>query len=231
MPEKRLPVWETYSRQIANMRQQGYTLQEISDTVGVTRERIRQILWKHYRGIEPLLVPEQKVARIIGCSTFTLQKLRKSGVINPRHSNYFYLYSRDDIEKATLVLQRSCPHCGKTLPMKHLGKHCSECKAESRRYNYPFLSDDARRRANERSKIWQKEHPKQSKVIVNRATKKYSAKWKREHYAKTEYVVVRGKLMPIGSVFYAIGFANGYLMLENGAKISIRHVTKVKEGV
>lgn len=42
------PVWEIYNGQIKELRNQGLTLQAIGNQVGVTRERIRQILNEHY---------------------------------------------------------------------------------------------------------------------------------------------------------------------------------------
>ena len=47
------------------MRQSGYTLQEIGDYAGVTRERVRQLLFKHCGNIEILMLAEKRVAEEI----------------------------------------------------------------------------------------------------------------------------------------------------------------------
>lgn len=226
--KKKAPVWETYDGQIADMRRQGHTLQAISDKVGVTRERVRQILAKHYGEIKTNLVPEVKLARIIGCPVTRLRKLRISGVINPVRYECSYLYDRNEIEKAMLALQRNCEHCGVLLPMKNVGKRCPECKKEYKRYAYPFLSDEAKKRANKAAIKWQKQHPEQYKEAQQRAEKTYWEKKKREHYAKTRYVVVGGEVMPIGSIFKAEKCQNHCLVLKNGLRISVSSVRKIK---
>ena len=49
MTEKHIPVVEIYDGQIADMRRDGFTLQRIGDKIGVSRERVRQILAKAIR--------------------------------------------------------------------------------------------------------------------------------------------------------------------------------------
>lgn len=227
-PPVKLSVWETYNDQIADMRRQGHTLQVIGSTIGVTRERVRQIIKEHYGEIKRNLLTEPNVARIIGCSVTRLQNLRRSGVINPIRYEGFHFYDRSETEKAMLVLQRNCKHCRIPLPIQNISKYCSRCQAEYRRYAYPFLSDEARKKANECSKRWQKEHPEQFRKTSRRAVRKYSEKKRQEHYAKTQYVVVGGEAMPIGSIFKAIRCENSYLVLENGLRISVTNVRKTE---
>ena len=98
-------VWETYNGQIMEWRKQGLALQLIGDKVGVTRERVRQVLERYYgTTVVPGLVPRGKLARLLGCSSQRLQKLEKEGLLTPDHYGGFYLYDRDESEKAALMV-------------------------------------------------------------------------------------------------------------------------------
>lgn len=167
---------------LRKMRTEGNTLREIGETVGVSRERVRQILAQCYGGAKILLLPESRVEDLIGCSRGRLARLRENGIINPKHTSWFWLYDRDEIEKAMLALQRSCPYCGKLLPLKTQGKYCSECSRERMRYHYPFLSEEAKRQNIERTRRWHKGHPERTREINIKARAKYREKKRLEKY-------------------------------------------------
>lgn len=222
-------VWQVYNGEIFSLRRGGHTLQQIGDRVGVTRERIRQILNEHYGKVEILLLTETKVAEIIGCRTALLFRLREQGLIHPTRIGHYFRYSHDDIETAMLALQRSCKHCGESIPLKVKTRvYCPECSKEQVRYNYPFLSEEGKRKLLKLTREWQKQHPERYREINRKAQQKHSKKKRREHYAVTEYVVIKGNIMPIGSVFKAIGYKNRHLILENGLSIPIFCVRKQK---
>ena len=93
------------------MRQSSYTPQEIGDHLGVTRERIRQILQGNCGNIEIPLLCEKRVAEELGCTPWRLSKLRKQGILNSlRRGKYFHYYRMDDLGKIKLLLQK--PECG-----------------------------------------------------------------------------------------------------------------------
>jgi len=120
--------------QMVEMRRSGYTLQKIGDHVGVSRERVRQILEEHHVKPESQLLTESKVAKVIGCSIYRLRRVRKQGRLNPLHrGNPYHYYDKADLEKVKLALQRHCPRCGELLPMVHVGKYCSRCQNGNRR--------------------------------------------------------------------------------------------------
>ena len=107
----RVSAWEVHSSRIVEMRRSGYTLQEIGDIVGVTRERVRQLLDEHCGKIETPLLSERKVADEIGCSIWRLKKLRRQGILQPRHrGKYLYYYDRGELEEVKLAVQRHCLH-------------------------------------------------------------------------------------------------------------------------
>lgn len=174
-------VWETYNGQVKELRNQGLTLQAIGDKVGVSRERIRQILNKHYGTAATPLISRTRLAKIIGCSVPVLTKLEKQGRVKPIHIGFYCLYNRDMAEEAMLALQKQCEHCGEPIPIGfYLQKYCPHCSEEYKRYSYPFKSKEAKRKSNDASLKWQKAHPERTKELVRRAQAKFYAKKKRE---------------------------------------------------
>lgn len=120
------PVWGTYNGQVKTLRSQGLTLQAIGNRVGVTRERVRQILKKHYGTTKiPGLIYRDRLSKLLGCSADWLAGLEKQGGLNPIHIGKHYLYDRDEAEKAMLAVQKErqkeywitlvCPECGKVF--------------------------------------------------------------------------------------------------------------------
>jgi hypothetical protein len=143
-------VWKRYSLQITEMRRSGYTLREIGDSVGVTRERIRQLLQQHHVNVDILLLSEKRMAKVIGCPVGRIVKLREQGIINSRnHGKRSHYYDTGELEKAKLALQRHCLHCGQPLTMNYIGKYCYKCRVGLRGRNYPFLSQQGRRTQQE----------------------------------------------------------------------------------
>lgn len=168
-------VVETYNGGIAALRRDGYSLQSIGDTIGVTRERVRQILNEYYGGTKVPLLNEAQAAKICGCSSAMIRKLRKQGKISPKiRGSRVYYYDRDNIEKAYLALQKNCTMCGKPIKQRH--KYCEKCGIERQRYIYPFLSPDNKKKHLRACSKWQREHPERYKIIQAKATRNYLEK-------------------------------------------------------
>ena len=143
-------VWQQYGSQLKVLREQGLSLQAIGDKVGVTNERIRQLLKKHYGTAKVSRVGTRiALAVSLGCNPYKLKLLEKQGILHPIHSGGRYLYSHDEAVKAIVALQRYCKHCGEPLPPMHCIKYCLKCARERKRYNYPFLSEEARKKGRE----------------------------------------------------------------------------------
>ena len=127
-------TWKSYDLKIVQMRQSGYTLQEIGDYAGVTRERIRQLLLKHCGNIEMSLLKESVLAREIGCPVWRLRKLRIQGILEARYrGKRFHCYDKGELEKVTLALQRYCQQCGKLIETNHFRKYCPQCREKRSR--------------------------------------------------------------------------------------------------
>ena len=210
-------VHEVYNGQIAVWREQGYTLQQIGDRVGVTRERVRQILNKFYADIFPRFPNEESVSKLLGCPPYTLLRLRKEGIITPKRMGRQWRYSPEDIEIIVLALHKNCPVCGKPVPANR--KYCCpECQIARWKNRYRHSSEEAKGKQNACVRDWQQRNPEKCREFRIRAGKRYLEKRKREFWAsKPQYIVRRGELK--GKIVTAIGGDRQFLILEDGTKL------------
>lgn len=138
-PKKRPPVWETYNGQIASMRRQGHTLQAIGDTMGVTRERVRQIIKKHYetveRGKPASLFTTAEIIQLTGLPANTISYYHRGGVIKSTNASVKYpLYSMDALK--AILDYRQCDICGKPIPTRRHTYCSSRCAKEGTRRSH-----------------------------------------------------------------------------------------------
>ena len=143
---KKSSVWKSHNLKIIQMRQSGYTLQESGDSIGITRERVRQIISEQYGKIEIPLLTESRMAKEIGCPVWRLARLRRQGVLNPRpRGKYLHYYDRSELEKLKLALKRYCPHCGEPLAMNLIGRYCPKCQRDHDRRKNQVLTQRKRK--------------------------------------------------------------------------------------
>ncbi len=160
---------------IWDLRQSGLSLQAIGDKFDITRERVRQILEEHYETTRiERLFPRGKVVEFIGCDVQRLANLEKEGKVNPIRSGGKHLYNFEEIKKALDALTLFCKHCGKQIPIDSPNSvYCPDCSKERIRYNYPFLSEESKKKQNQRTTLWIKNHPERTRGIQRKASCKY----------------------------------------------------------
>ena len=112
-------AWDTYDGYIVDKRKAGATLEEIGKEVGVTRERVRQILVEHYgtakRGKPASLFTTAELAQLASLATPTINSYRKRGIIKSTNASVTYpLYSVDALKAISAF--RQCRICGRPLP-------------------------------------------------------------------------------------------------------------------
>ncbi len=168
-------VFQIYNGQILEMRREGRTLQMIGDTIGVTRERIRQVLNKYYGGTDMPFLTIRELAQRVGYSEHTVYRLTRAGILNPKRVGWLYLFGKEDIKKAIAAM--SCKHCGAPR-VKRSRLYCAACSLERRRYPYPFMNDEAKRHHNAACRRWEELYPERKGEIHRRAAKKYYEKVK-----------------------------------------------------
>jgi len=171
------------------MRQSGATLDRIGSRFGITRERVRQLLTKHYGStrIQDLLTIAE-LARLSGCGYSYIDKLKRRGVIQPAMvvSHKKALWKPETIATITTYIDRHrCPMCHGPVPSNRQVYCSREHYLEAHRYkNQP---EEARRRHNGRTAKWLREHPEEAKQIQQRKQRRQQAKKSRERYQTAEY--------------------------------------------
>lgn len=224
----KLPAAQVYDGLIADMRRDGYTLRAIGEKIGVTGERVRQILWEFYPEAKSLPVSEGQLAKSIGCSRVYLTKRRELGMFHPlKVSGSLILYSRDECEKAMLACLKKCPHCGEVHNRFSL-KYCFTCAAERIRSGWSFRSERGRQVQSAATERWRRAHPERAKKIMAAAQRRYHARKRAEELKLISYLVFRkGGAFPVGTVFKAVDCVNHQLILHDGSKVDAICVKKV----
>ena len=128
-------IYEKYGDTIATLRSEGRTLQQIGDRLGVTRERVRQVLREHFPDCYPPPSTEE-AAKTLGMSYRQFRNAAKRLGIQPvgRTRNRIW-WSLDALPVVRAAQKpRSCRICGRPLPSpRHV--YCSEqCLGQGRRY-------------------------------------------------------------------------------------------------
>ncbi len=150
---------ETLSKdKVWEMRQAGLTLQQIGDIVGVTRERVRQILQKNFGTTRVRSLPcEWEAAKILGCAYSTLRDVRERGLLHPIRVGLFIRYSEEELKKADSILKKKCAHCGHIFLGN--GKYCPDCRWVM--FPCAFCGKQVRRRRT----LWVHQQKKGQKLI------------------------------------------------------------------
>jgi hypothetical protein len=124
--------WEVYGGYLKQRRDAGASLKEIGDEVGCTKQRIHQILVKHYgtADSEGTLSTSQFLEQV-GCSASTLYNLCKEAAISQVSPGKWKPETLD------IILElRKCKMCGKRVG-KHSRTYCSTtCRVEGQKYKY-----------------------------------------------------------------------------------------------
>ncbi len=151
--------WEVYGGYLKQRRDAGASLRQIGNEVGRTKQRIHEILVKHYgtADSEGTLSTSQLLEQV-GCSYYTLHNLRKVGAISQLSRG------RWKPETLDIILElRKCKICGKPFG-KQRRTYCSTaCEVEAQKYKYwPEWRKKVQR---ERTRRYTREHPEQIKEI------------------------------------------------------------------
>jgi len=109
--------------ELIDMRKKGFTLQQIGDKFGITRERVRQRLVDNHSSSYFLATKE--LAKLCQCSTDIVHYLQRQGLIQSRQNNHRGLWGLDALK--TLMAYRSCEICGSLLPSKKIHYCCDAC--------------------------------------------------------------------------------------------------------
>jgi len=163
-----------YIEHIKRIRDEGKTLSEIAGPLGTSRQRIHQILVKHYGTTKPqgpiTAITTHELA-IYGYYPVMLYSLRKRGIIKKIGYGRWELDTLDKIRE-----YRKCVICGEGLG-KGRSRYCSHlCYLKSLEHRYMHMSKDEKRAHLEAVRHWFREHPERIREIQRKANIKYRIK-------------------------------------------------------
>jgi predicted nucleic acid-binding Zn ribbon protein len=125
------------------MRRSGATLQQIADKLNRTRERVRQILVKHYGSTNHNLISTETLRKQLGFSRYRLIDMYQNRVITPErewHTNGIchLLWSPDTAEQVTgyLHTHRRCKMCHRPVPGGRRVFCSDACYLEDHKYKH-----------------------------------------------------------------------------------------------
>ena len=128
-------IYEEHGDLIATLRSEGKTLQQIGDWLGVTRERVRQVLVEHFPDCSPPPSTEE-AARTLGMSYRQFRSAAKRLGLQPVGRTRNRIWWSLDVLPIVQAAQKpqSCRICGRPLPSpRHV--YCSkQCLGQGRRY-------------------------------------------------------------------------------------------------
>lgn len=131
---------------IYNMRQSGATLQRIGDEVGITKERVRQILVENHGSTKHQLISTEQLCRLLGLPRNRVIELYQDSVITPvaewnRGNHRYLLFSATTVEQIISYYKthRLCSICRRPIP-RGRRVYCSEqCYKEGHKYRYKSI--------------------------------------------------------------------------------------------
>ena len=127
-------IYQEYGDLIATLRSEGKTLQQIGDQLGVTRERVRQVLNKHFPECSSPPSTED-AAKMLGVSYRHFRNTAERLGIQPIARTRNRIRWSPDVLPAvwTAYKLRSCRICGRHLPSTRRFYCSEECVREAKR--------------------------------------------------------------------------------------------------
>jgi predicted nucleic acid-binding Zn ribbon protein len=157
---------------ICNARRTGATMREIGEKMGISRERVRQILAKNLGSTIYPLLSTQQLCDMSGISKKRLVTLQKQGLIQPEltrsvekyHYSLWALSIPEEIEAYCRTHYR-CLVCGHPLPGRRR-QYCSDaCVLE--RYKYKNKTQEEKRRSLDSIKRYRERKRSEAKILTS----------------------------------------------------------------
>jgi len=141
----------TNQAMVIAMRESGASLEQIAETIGRTKERVRQILVQQTGSTRHAYLSTQQLYQIVGLPRNRIIELYKDGIITPKTewktgNHHYLLWSSDVAEKINNYynVHRLCKICEQPLG-KGRWVYCSDnCYREGQKYKYK--SDEAKQK-------------------------------------------------------------------------------------
>ncbi len=126
-------IYQEYGDLIVALRSEGRTLQQIGDQLGVTRERVRQVLSKHYPDCSAPPSTEA-AAKMVGMSYRRFRSIANRLGIQPIARTRTRIRWSPNVLPALLSADKppSCRVCGRNVPPPRRVYCSEECVNEAR---------------------------------------------------------------------------------------------------
>lgn len=213
-------VRDIYNGEVANLRSCGYTLQEIGDKCGVTRERIRQILHRFYPdNLYPDVFMTHEISIKLGISDGRVLSLCKRMNISPIKTPHHSRWDQYVLPLLSYTISHIfCRVCGKPVePPRtiYCSAECNQIYGDSR-YS---RSAEYREKQKICHKRWRENHHERVRELNRKAGKAYYSRLRAKH----RYVIVGKCEIPMGVIVKNVGeHINGKIPVEwNGEKYVI----------
>jgi lambda repressor-like predicted transcriptional regulator/predicted nucleic acid-binding Zn ribbon protein len=129
--EQALGINEKYGDLIVTLRSEGKTLQQIGNQLGVSRERVRQVLAKYWPGCRPPPSGEE-AAKMLGMSYRQFRAAAKAVGVQPINRSPTSIRWAHDVLPLISMAQKpsDCYTCGRPLPSGRRVYCCELCYRE-----------------------------------------------------------------------------------------------------
>ena len=137
---------------IFEMRRAGAPMREIGEKVGISKERVRQILARNDGSTRHEWLSTSQLCAMTGLSWNRVLKLHENGIVVPASTwdtgkSHHLLWAADSVQTVVTYYDthRLCPVCNRRLPKKRI-LFCSDCCRQERR-KYKNMTPEEKRRA------------------------------------------------------------------------------------
>lgn len=157
------------------MRQAGASLAQIAEEIGRTKERVRQILVKHYGSTKRNLLSTEQLCQELGIPRKRILKLSKAGIITPITSwttgkHHFLLWSSSAKEKIIRheKSHKLCRICRKSIPAGRWVYCSDECYLEGQKYRNKSEEVKRRRLLSIKKSINKRKRRQQAELLLEK---------------------------------------------------------------
>jgi len=129
--EQAVGIYEEYGDLIATLRSEGKTLQRIGNLLGVSRERVRQVLAKYWPGCR-LPLSSEEAAKMLGMSYRQFRAAVKTVGVQPINRTPNSMRWAPDVLPLISMAQKpsNCYTCDRPLPSSRRVYCCELCYKE-----------------------------------------------------------------------------------------------------
>jgi predicted DNA-binding transcriptional regulator AlpA/predicted nucleic acid-binding Zn ribbon protein len=176
---------EGRTERIVKLRREGMSLRQIGNKVGLSAERVRQLLKEKVPPGHQGLLSTPQLVELTGVSDKVIYRLMRQQIISPRRQGRNYLWSSSTLKTIRERTHSFCVVCGTpiTLPKK---KFCGQvCRNKSQ---WKRWDEEQRRKQVECVKAWEERNPERARIIERRAARKYRQKMREEKCRKQDTV-------------------------------------------